>query len=52
MSTSDSTIVRMDARRYATLPDPFPMWRGGELHGARIAYESWGKLNPRATTPS
>jgi homoserine O-acetyltransferase len=35
----------MDARRYATLPDPFPMWRGGELHGARIAYESWGKLN-------
>jgi homoserine O-acetyltransferase len=35
----------MDARRYATLSDPFPMWRGGELHGARIAYESWGKLN-------
>ncbi len=35
----------MDARRYAALPDPFPMWRGGVLHGARIAYESWGKLN-------
>ncbi len=34
-----------DARRYATLPDPFPMWRGGALHGARIAYESWGRLN-------
>ena len=35
----------MDARRYAILPDPFPMWRGGVLHGARIAYETWGKLN-------
>jgi homoserine O-acetyltransferase len=45
MSTSDSGIARMDARHYASLPDPFPMWRGGELHGARIAYESWGKLN-------
>lgn len=21
------------------------MWRGGQLHGARIAYETWGKLN-------
>jgi homoserine O-acetyltransferase/O-succinyltransferase len=35
----------MDARRYAALPDPFPMWRGGVLHGARIAYETWGTLN-------
>ncbi|MGH8303988.1 MAG: homoserine O-acetyltransferase MetX [Steroidobacteraceae bacterium] len=35
----------MDARRYASLPDPFPMWRGGVLHGARIAYETWGTLN-------
>jgi homoserine O-acetyltransferase len=35
----------MDARRYATLPDPFPMWRGGVLHDARIAYETWGELN-------
>ncbi|HEY0767492.1 MAG TPA: homoserine O-acetyltransferase, partial [Steroidobacteraceae bacterium] len=26
-------------------PDPFPMWRGGVLHGARIAYETWGRLN-------
>jgi homoserine O-acetyltransferase/O-succinyltransferase len=34
-----------DARRYAPLPDPFPMWRGGALHGARIAYETWGRLN-------
>lgn len=35
----------MDARRYAMLSDPFPMWRGGVLHGARIAYETWGTLN-------
>jgi homoserine O-acetyltransferase len=37
--------VTMDARRYAVLPDPFPMWRGGALHGARSAYETWGTLN-------
>lgn len=36
----------MDARRYAALPDPFPMWRGGVLHRARLAYETWGTLNP------
>ncbi len=36
-----------DARRYAALPDPFPMWRGGVLHGARIAYETWGALSPK-----
>jgi homoserine O-acetyltransferase/O-succinyltransferase len=35
----------MDARRYARLSDPFPMWRGGVLHGARIAYETWGTLS-------
>lgn len=35
----------MDARRFATLSEPFPMWRGGVLHGGRIAYETWGKLN-------
>ena len=34
-----------DARHYAKLPDPFPIWRGGTLHGARIAYETWGRLN-------
>jgi homoserine O-acetyltransferase len=34
-----------DARRYAPLSDPFPMWQGGVLHGAQIAYETWGKLN-------
>jgi len=35
----------MDARQYAALSDPFPMWRGGSLHGGRIAYETWGRLN-------
>jgi homoserine O-acetyltransferase/O-succinyltransferase len=35
----------MDARQFAPLPDPFPMWRGGVLHGARVAFESWGTLN-------
>jgi homoserine O-acetyltransferase len=35
----------MGARRFATLSDPFPMWRGGMLRGGRIAYETWGKLN-------
>jgi homoserine O-acetyltransferase len=43
--TAPTTQRREDARRFATLPDPFPMWRGGELHGARIAYETWGTLN-------
>jgi len=27
------------------LPDPFPLYRGGALSGARIAYETWGRLN-------
>jgi homoserine O-acetyltransferase/O-succinyltransferase len=38
--------ARGDARRYASLPDPFPMRRGGALRGARIAYETWGELSP------
>jgi homoserine O-acetyltransferase/O-succinyltransferase len=43
--TDPGTQRREDARRLAVLPDPFPMWRGGQLHGARIAYETWGTLN-------
>ncbi len=27
------------------LPDPFPLYRGGAVSGAQIAYESWGQLN-------
>jgi homoserine O-acetyltransferase len=37
--------MNQDARRYFALPTPFPMKRGGELHGAHIAYETWGELN-------
>ncbi len=31
--------------RFFALPSPFPMRRGGVLHGARLAYETWGTLN-------
>ena len=30
---------------FVPLPSPFAMKRGGELHGARLAYETWGRLN-------
>ena len=43
--TAPDTQRREDARRFAALPDPFPMWRGGQLHGARVSYETWGRLN-------
>ncbi len=33
-----------DARQYFDLSSPFPMKRGGELRGARLAYETWGEL--------
>lgn len=41
----DSRGAVADARRYAPLPAMFPLWRGGTLHGARIAYECWGELS-------
>lgn len=31
--------------RFTALPSPFPMRRGGALVGARLAYETWGRLN-------
>jgi homoserine O-acetyltransferase len=31
--------------RWFDLPSPFAMKRGGTLHGARIAYETWGAPN-------
>jgi homoserine O-acetyltransferase len=36
----------MSATQFCLLPSPFRMKRGGELHGARIAYETWGRLAP------
>ena len=33
-----------DARQYFALASPFAMKRGGHLHGARLAYETWGVL--------
>ena len=33
------------ARKVLTLDKPLPMRRGGALHGAQIAYETWGELN-------
>ena len=36
-----------DARRYHPLPSPFAMKRGGQLRGATVAYETWGRLNDR-----
>ncbi len=34
--------------RFVDLPSPFPMKRGGALHGARMAYETWGRLDAEA----
>jgi homoserine O-acetyltransferase len=34
-----------DARQYFQLPTPFAMKRGGSLHGAHVAYETWGTLS-------
>jgi homoserine O-acetyltransferase/O-succinyltransferase len=34
-----------DARQYFQLPTPFAMKRGGALHGAHVAYETWGTLS-------
>jgi homoserine O-acetyltransferase len=38
-------LPEVSAVRYARLPDPFRLHRGGVVPGAQIAYESWGQLN-------
>src|SRR5438045_5424444 len=37
----------MSATRFIDLPSPFTMHRGGVLHGARLAYETWGTLSAK-----
>jgi len=44
-SASAVQSEQADARRYAQLPESFPLFRGGTLRGARVAYEAWGELN-------
>jgi homoserine O-acetyltransferase/O-succinyltransferase len=34
------------ATGFVELPTKFPLWRGGTLSGARVAYEAFGHLNP------
>jgi homoserine O-acetyltransferase len=35
-------------RRFLDLPGPFVLERGGSLPGVRVAYETWGSLDPDA----
>lgn len=46
MSIAQTARAEPDARRYVRLPDIFPMWQGGTLRGAQLAYETWGRLSP------
>jgi homoserine O-acetyltransferase len=41
----DEELSAMIEPQTVALPDPFPLYRGGQLHGARIAYETWGRLS-------
>jgi homoserine O-acetyltransferase len=43
--TSPMTEFIPAGSRFVDLPSPFTMKRGGALHGARMAYETWGTLN-------
>ncbi len=45
MNAVRKTLPEVSAVRYASLPEPFHMWKGGVLHGAQVAYECWGELN-------
>jgi homoserine O-acetyltransferase/O-succinyltransferase len=38
-------LPEVSAVRYALLPDPFAMHKGGVLPAAQVAYECWGELN-------
>jgi homoserine O-acetyltransferase len=38
-------LVPPSAVRFASLPQPFKLWKGGALIGAQLAYECWGELN-------
>ena len=43
------TEVVVAGTRFVALSSPFPMKRGEALHGARIAYETWGRLDADAS---
>jgi homoserine O-acetyltransferase len=41
-----AAATRLSGSLSVALPDPLRLYRGGVLHGVRMAYESWGQLNP------
>jgi homoserine O-acetyltransferase len=45
MNALRKEIAPVSAVRYAPLPDPFPLLKGGALRRAQLAYECWGTLN-------
>jgi homoserine O-acetyltransferase len=45
LAVSVPTAPEPSAVRLAPLPDPFRLWKGGELRQAQVAYECWGTLN-------
>jgi homoserine O-acetyltransferase/O-succinyltransferase len=45
MSAVREEQINPGAVRFAALPDPFRLWKGGMLTRAQVAYESWGVLN-------
>ncbi len=44
-TVSATTSATLAPTASVALPDPIHLYRGGTLHSARIAYESWGQLN-------
>ena len=45
LATGLAEVILGPATKFAALPDPFQFWRGGELRGGQVAYETWGELN-------